>query len=110
MATELIDNPQASRYELLVDGTLAGVIEYQIHNGRISLVHTEIRDEYEGHGLGGQLAKAALNDVRERGLELVPLCPFIASYIRKHPDQYLQLVTPSYRDKLTQPTQGVDSQ
>jgi uncharacterized protein len=110
MATELIDNPEASRYELLVDGTLAGLIEYHLQNDRMTLVHTEIRAQFEGHGLGAQLATAALGDIRERGLRVVPLCPFIAAFIRKHPDQYLDLVTAGYREKLTQPTQGVESQ
>ena len=59
--------------------------------GRITFVHTEIDDAYAGQGLGGKLARAALDDVRARGLAVRPDCPFIKGWIAKHPD-YADLV------------------
>lgn len=100
MATEVRDNPQESRYELLVDERLAGVARYRLDGERITMYHTEVEREYEGRGLGAELARDALDDVRRRGLVLVPRCPFIAAYVRRHPDEYLDLVMPSLRDKL----------
>ncbi len=100
MSTEVRDNPEASRFELLVDGRLAGFAQYRLNDERITMYHTEVEPEYEGRGLGDELARAALDDVRRRGLVLVPLCPFIAAYIRRHPDDYLDLVAASLREKV----------
>jgi uncharacterized protein len=106
MAIEITNNAEASRYELHVDGQLAGLIDYRLHDKRISLVHTEVLDAFAGRGLGGQLAKAALDDAHTHGYELIPLCPFVAEYIRQHPDPYLERVAGAYRSRLTQPTPG----
>jgi predicted GNAT family acetyltransferase len=101
VSTEVADNPAQERYEILVEGHLAGFIKYQLGEGRITFWHTEIQPDYEGRGLASELAKVALDDVKQRGLELVPLCPFIAKYIRRHPDDYLDVVAPEYREKVT---------
>jgi predicted GNAT family acetyltransferase len=86
------DNPDRLRYEVFDDdGALAGFAQYVLRSGRIIFVHTEIDDAYEGKGLGSQLAAEALDDVRRRGHLVVPLCPFIASYIERHPE-YADLV------------------
>jgi uncharacterized protein len=100
---QIDDNPEEQRYEALVDGQLAGFIQYQLRHGSITMYHTEVEPAYEGHGIGSELAKVALADVRDRGLELVPLCPFIADYVRRHPDQYLEIVAPAMREKLLRP-------
>ena len=100
MSIEVRDNPERSRYEVLLDGEVAGFAQYRLRNGRITMFHTEIEPGHEGHGLGGELARQALDDVRSRGLALEPRCPFIAGYIRRHPDQYLDLVIPALRDKV----------
>jgi predicted GNAT family acetyltransferase len=64
------------------------------------MYHTEVEPEYAGQGLGDELAREALDDVRRRGLILVPLCPFIAAYIRRHPSDYLDLVAPGLRARV----------
>jgi len=100
MSTEVRDSPDELRYELLVDGRLAGFAQYRLSEDRITMFHTEVEPEYEGRGLGQELARAALNDVRRRGVGLVPVCPFIAAYVRRHPDDYLGLVVPGMREKV----------
>jgi uncharacterized protein len=100
MDAEVRDDPKKSRYEVLVDGRVAGFSRYRLDRERITIYHTEVEPGYEGRGLGGELARAALDDVRRRGLVLVPVCPFIAAYIRRHPNEYLDLVAPSVREKL----------
>jgi predicted GNAT family acetyltransferase len=100
MAVEVRDNPDESRYEIRWDGELAGFVAYGLHRDHITFIHTEIEPAYEGHGLGGQLARAVLDDARRRGLPVVPLCPFIVSYIRRHPDEYLDTVKPELREEL----------
>jgi predicted GNAT family acetyltransferase len=84
---ELVDNPDAQRYEAYVDGGLAGYLLYERRSGRVVLVHTEVVDAaFEGHGVGGRLAAFALDDLRARGLRAVAQCPFVASYVRRHPE------------------------
>jgi predicted GNAT family acetyltransferase len=89
MPTEprVTDNPRASRYELWLGTTRAGFIQYRAEPGVVVLVHTEVAPAFEGQGLGERLVAGALEDLRARGLTLVPLCPFVRAYLRRHPDQ-----------------------
>ena len=88
---EIVDHPQMRRFEIRLDGQLAGTAAYRLEPGRVRFTHTEVDPAYEGHGLGGQLAAGALDLVRERDLKVVPSCPFIAEYIERNP-QYKDLV------------------
>jgi uncharacterized protein len=92
----VVDNPEGKRYELWLGETLAGVIVYRPRPDALALVHTEIDPAYEGHGLGAKLVAAALDDVRRRGLKIVPLCPFVRSYLERHPEN-ADLVAPRAR-------------
>lgn len=85
------DAPGRSRYEAEGDGALAGIAVYSLEGDRLTLEHTEVMPEAEGRGVGGALARAALDDARARGLGVVPRCPFMAAYIRRHPE-YRDLV------------------
>jgi predicted GNAT family acetyltransferase len=86
LAATVRDNEAAHRYELLVDEELVGELTYRARDGVITLIHTEVAPQYEGHGLGEQLVTYALDDIRARGLRIVPLCPFVAAYLRRHPE------------------------
>jgi predicted GNAT family acetyltransferase len=94
MNVEVHNNPTECRYEVLADGELAGYTRYILRGGRIAFVHTEVYESCEGLGLGGRLARGALDDVRARGLVVMPLCPFIAGFIERHLDEYRDLVAP----------------
>lgn len=83
---EINDAPERSRYEITVDGTLAGFAVYRLRPDRITFVHTEIDDAFGGQGLGGALVRGALDDVRTRGLRVVAECPFVKAWIERHPD------------------------
>ena len=100
MTVEIVDNPELGRYEAHVDGRLAGFAQYRVNDGRSTIFHAEVDAEYEGQGVGSQLAKEALADVRARNLELIPRCPFIAGYVRRHPDEYLDLVPEPLRERV----------
>ena len=83
---ELIDNIEANQYEFHV-GTHIAKIEYiKTKNGEIYLTHTEVPVALEGQGIGSQLAEKVLMDIEKKNLRLIPLCPFVAGYIKKHPD------------------------
>jgi hypothetical protein len=92
-APVVTDNPAASRYELHVGSELAGFVAYQLrkHDTVISLLHTEVEPAFQGAHLATHLARYTLDDARERGLSVLPFCPYIASWIKKHPD-YADLV------------------
>ncbi len=100
MELEVKDHPAAGRYEIRADGKLAGFVQYRLNGNRITMFHTEVDEAFEGHGVGSTLAREALASVRARGLDLIPTCPFIAGYIARHPDEYLDLVAPAYRDRV----------
>jgi predicted GNAT family acetyltransferase len=93
---EVVDVPEASRYELRLDGKLIGLAAYRRRDDQIAFTHTEVEESCEGHGFGSRLAAAALEDVRAQGIEVIPLCPFIAHYIGRHPE-YEQLIPSGYR-------------
>jgi predicted GNAT family acetyltransferase len=78
------DNPEKQRFEIdLGDGTIA-IAEYRLHRGKIIFTHTEVPPAHEGQGIGSALVRFGLRRARERGLKVVPICPFFASYIQRH--------------------------
>ncbi len=83
--------PERHRYEVLVDDEVAGFAVYHRRGGRFILVHTEVDDAHAGQGIGSTLARGALDDIRSTGASVLPLCPFIAEWIDRHPD-YADLV------------------
>lgn len=87
----LSQHPEAHRYEAHIDGELAGFAAYRSPRGAIVFTHTEVEPAYEGRGVGGALARYALDDARSRGLEVVVVCPFIRAWIERHPD-YAELL------------------
>lgn len=83
---ELIDNVDDNQYEFQI-GKYIAKIEYIItDNGEIYLTHTEVPVALEGQGIGTKLVEEALPDIESKNLRLVPLCPFVAGYIKKHPE------------------------
>ncbi|WP_436493493.1 GNAT family N-acetyltransferase [Actinokineospora sp. HUAS TT18] len=87
----VVNNVEENRYEARVDGKLAGFAEYQAARELVVFTHTEVDPAFEGQGVGSALARAGLDDVREKGLRVLPLCPFIRDWIGKHRD-YVDLV------------------
>jgi len=85
----VVDVPEASRYELRLGDRVVGFAEYRMRpGGRLVLAHTEIDEECEGRGFGSRLAAGVLEDVRRKGLDVTPLCPFMARYIERHPEHH----------------------
>ncbi|MGC0419499.1 GNAT family N-acetyltransferase [Embleya sp. AB8] len=115
MDTRVADNPAKSRYEIFTTAEpapagpggqlappirateLAGFAEYFVSGDEVAFTHTEIDPRFGGQGLGGRLARAALDAVRERGLAVLPYCSFIRDWIAKHPE-YVDLVPEDRRD------------
>jgi hypothetical protein len=85
MDGEVTNNEAANQYELEVDGQLA-LAAYRLGHGRITFTHTEVPNALEGQGIGKRLIEAALADVREQGLKVVPACAFVKHYMDTHPE------------------------
>lgn len=101
MEPRVTDNPGQSRFEIFdgESGELAGFAAYERSDDRIAFTHTEIDPRFEGRGLGGRLVGAALDSARERGLAVLPYCPFVRGWIGKHPE-YIALVPEDRRPRF----------
>ena len=84
---EVRDNPGESRFEAYVDGKVAGFSAYDLTDGTIMIMHTEVDDAYEGQGVGSELVRQMLELIRDDGeLKVTVLCPFVNTWLRRHPD------------------------
>lgn len=97
---KIVNNEAARRWEAHVDQQM-GVAEYRRRGDAIAFLHTEVPPALEGRGIASRLVQAALDDARTRGLAVIPYCPYVAGYIRRHP-AYTTLVPPDYRDLLAE--------
>lgn len=83
---KLTDNKDKKQYEFHIASFIPKIEYIKNNNGEIYLTHTEVPIELGGRGIGSELVKQVLEDIEKQGLRLVPLCPFVASYIQKHPE------------------------
>jgi len=96
---EIKNNYEKSRYEILINGELAGFADYEVIEDTVKFPHTEVDPAFGGRGVGSALVEFALEDVKEQGKFVAPICPFVAKAISKKPDQYPSLVPESERAK-----------
>ena len=99
MKPRVVDNLAASRFQILVDGEVAGFADYQRRGSTISFTHTVIDPTFKGRGLGSTLARGVLDAARDAGSAVLPFCPFIRKYIQRHP-AYLDLVPADQRTRF----------
>jgi uncharacterized protein len=81
----VFQNEPRHRFEIAVADEMA-ILTYRREPGRITYLHTEVPEALEGHGIAGKLAKHALDYARAQGLAVVPSCPYVRSYIERHPE------------------------
>lgn len=106
MTIEVRDNPDEGRFQIYVDGERAGLADYTIVGDRISLTHTETSPEFGGQGLAKQLIAFALDQARERRLQVLPICPYALRVITENQDAYLDLVPVDARAQFELPESG----
>lgn len=91
------DVPERERFEARGDdGELVGVLTYQLTGNVIAYTHTKVEEQFEGHGAGGELARAAMDDARAKKRVVVPICPFLKGWLDDH-HEYDTIVAPSTR-------------
>ncbi len=94
----VVDNVPEQRFEVALDGEVA-TLAYERDGNRLVLIHTEVPPNLRGHNIGHLLVRAALAEAAREGELIVPLCEFVVSYLRRHPDK-LDVVAPEYRAEL----------
>jgi len=85
-------NAEAHDLEMNVDGNIA-IIEYELSDGILKLIHTEVPPESEGKGVGSAIVLKALNYAKENNFKIVPICPFVQAYLKRHP-QWNEIINP----------------
>ena len=86
MEYELIDNEEKKQYEFHLGGLVPRIEYIKAKDDKIYLTHTEVPRQLEGKGVGTALVRRVLEEIKEKDLTLVPLCPFVAMYIKRHPE------------------------
>ncbi|MFD0112987.1 GNAT family N-acetyltransferase [Streptomyces sp. NPDC058320] len=92
-------NDERHRYEILVDGVRAGLTAFRDHGAQRVFFHTEVDEAYAGQGLAGRLVQEALTDVRKSGKRIVPVCPYVAKFCKKH-EEFADITDPVTPDVL----------
>lgn len=86
MNLTVADVPERSRYEVSADGTVVGFSAYHLlEEGVLALPHVEVEPAFEGKGVATALMRESLDDIRERGLKIVPICPFAKAFVERNP-------------------------
>ena len=99
MAVRVEDNRERNRYEAFVDDRFAGYTNYRRRSDLIALDHTQVEEQFEGRGVGSALATRALDEAGEAGLAVLPYCPFMNEFLKRHP-RYAGLVPESQRERF----------
>ena len=91
MSTEVINNEDLQRYELLLDGEKIGHADYKVEGDVLVFDHTEVDPTHQGKNLAAILTQESLEDVRARGLKMRPVCPYVVKFVERH-DEYADLL------------------
>jgi len=92
----IVNNEQQQQFQVRMDGELA-YLEYRFYKGDIALMHTEVPEKLSGKGIASALAEYAIKYARERKIPVMIYCPFVASWLKKHPENR-DVLDPKYRD------------
>lgn len=98
MTDEIRDNKDLKRYELPV-GDQVAVVTYNLSDPNLMITETLVPEALEGKGIASRLAKHVIADAKDRGLLILPVCPFFSAYLQKHPE-HAEVVHPTYRGIL----------
>jgi predicted GNAT family acetyltransferase len=95
---DVVNNEKLHRFETDVEGETA-VLEYRVRDGALWLLHTDVPEKGQGKGIAGALARAAFDHARAKGEPVVPMCSFVVSYLKRHPE-LMEQIQPEYRSRV----------
>lgn len=95
---DVVDDTEKHQFEISLDGEVA-FAEYRLAEGVIILPHTVVPEAFEGKGIASRLARYAMQYARDHALKIIPVCPFMAGYMAKHPETH-DLVHSTYRERI----------
>ena len=95
---DVFHNERLHRFEIDVEGEPA-VLEYRMHGGALRLLHTDVPEKGQGKGFAGALVRAAFDHARAVNQQVVPMCSYVVSYLRRHPE-LMEQVHPEYRSRV----------
>ena len=81
---EVRDVRPGRRFVLVVDGALAGTAQYRLEGEDVAILHTELDPAFEGRGLGSAFVREMLRQLSDRGVAVLPFCPFVRAYLQRH--------------------------
>jgi predicted GNAT family acetyltransferase len=90
---EVVHNSEKKRFEIQIGDQIA-MVKYVMGSKEIIFTHTEVPEAFEGRGIAGKIAKAAIEYAKDQGMRIRPMCPYIAEYIKRHPEY--QSITAGY--------------
>ena len=90
---EVVHNPEKKRFEMQLGDQIA-MVKYILGSSEMIFTHTEVPEAFEGHGVASKMAKVAIEYAKEKGMRIRPMCPYIAAYIKRHPEY--QSITAGY--------------
>jgi uncharacterized protein len=82
----LQDRPEAHRFEATIGGRVVGFVDYQPAGDLVAFTHTQVDRALEGRGIAGKLVRFTLEEMRARGVGIVPVCPFYVTFLKRHPE------------------------
>ena len=94
---EIVDVPEANRYEARVGDAVAGWVDYRRVRDRLVALHTEVEPAIGGQGIASALVRRVIDDARAAGISITPRCPFFVAHFERHPED---------RDIVALPPQG----
>ena len=92
-AISIVNNEKEQQFQVMAEGEKA-FLEYRMHDGVIVLMHTEVPAKLAGRGIASALATFAMEFARSHGLPVKVYCPFVTTWLQKHPE-YMDMVVPS---------------
>ncbi len=93
---QVVNNQAESRFEVMLDAGVA-MAQYREGRSRIAFIHTEVPREYSGRGLAARIVRVGLDYAQEKGLAVLPFCPYVRAFIKRH-EEYQPLVDPGFKD------------
>ncbi|MFT4033710.1 MAG: GNAT family N-acetyltransferase [Siphonobacter sp.] len=84
----LTNNQHLNQFEMEIEDQIALIAYHTIHSDTLALDHTEVPEQLQGKGIASALVEKTFHYLEEHNMKMLPYCPFIRTYLQRHPDWY----------------------